>query len=167
MIPTPWLVGLLVWCACLAWSDIRSRRIPNALLLAGFAAALFGIAFRGQTPLGATPLQSITGALLGLVVLMPLYVARVMGAGDIKLLATIGALMGVWALLPVWLIASVVAGMHALIWVSSAHLMPQYVAARPSGSFGRLPFGAHLSLGIVIVAWRPNLMADLSFGLMR
>lgn len=157
---------LFVWCGLIAWSDWSQRRIPNALIAAGFAFALLGLAFLGQTPFGATPLHSMLGAFAGLLSFIPLYIAKIMGAGDVKLFAAIGAMLGVWALFPVWLIASLLAGLHALIWASSVRLMPRLAAAPGAGVFGRLPYGAHLAMAVICVVLKPTLVGELSFGLL-
>lgn len=155
---------LIVWCGLIAWSDWSQRRIPNTLLAAGFAVALLGLFLKGATPFGVNPLHSMLGAIAGLLVFLPLYAARIMGAGDVKLFSTAGVLLGVWALLPIWLIASLLAGLHALLWASSAYLVPQLFSSR-SGAMARLPYGAHLAAAIVCVALKPELITELSFGL--
>ena len=101
---------VLLWCAAIAWSDWQLRRIPNSLVAAGFTVALLGLVFQGQTLFGIGPSQSLFGAAIGLLVFLPLYMLKIMGAGDVKLFAAIGALCGPWGLLPVWLIASLLAG---------------------------------------------------------
>lgn len=156
--------AIVVWCGLIAWSDWTRRRIPNTLLAAALAAALIGLAFTGATPFGAGPVQCMLGAIVGLVAFLPLYILRIMGAGDVKLFATAGALLGLWALFPIWLIASVLAALHALVWVTSTRLVPHLAASRYVGAFGRLPYGAHLAAGIVAVTLRPDLMKTLAFG---
>lgn len=82
--------------------DVRERRIPNAVVLAGFTAGVFwhaagpsgAWAFDAAAP-GAT---GAVGALLAafgmLVAFLPLYRFGVMGAGDVKLLAAVAAVLG-------------------------------------------------------------------------
>lgn len=156
------LAGLLLWCISIAWSDWRQRRIPNALLGAAIACALMGLVFLGQTPFGASPSQCLLGAMAGLAVFLPLYIFRVMGAGDVKLFATAGALMGWSALLPIWLIASILAAVHALVWLSSRSFLPQLASFRVGGTLDRLPYGAHLAAGIAAVGMRPDLIHRFS-----
>src|SRR3954470_3750124 len=71
-------------------TDVRTRRIPNALT-ASMAVAGFGIAAMG---LGVTPVQAALGLVVGLAVMMPGHVIGATGAGDVKLLAAIGSLLG-------------------------------------------------------------------------
>ena len=73
------------------FTDLRSRRIPNWLvlpfLLAGLALSTW---MHGWQGLG----QSLGGALLGLVIYGVLFWMGGMGAGDVKLCAAIGAWVG-------------------------------------------------------------------------
>jgi prepilin peptidase CpaA len=82
------LVGLLTVAArC----DIRSFRIPNALTASG---VVLGILLNSTLPdgLGFTP--ALYGFAIALLGLLPLYVLRIWGAGDVKLMAVIGAFLG-------------------------------------------------------------------------
>lgn len=151
-----------VWCTAIAWSDWQSRRIPNSLVAAGLIVAVLSLVFQGQTLLGASPLQSLAGAVVGLLLMLPLYATRVMAAGDVKLFAAIGALFGFWGLLPVWLISSLFSGAHALIWITLQRLLPQYATTNVVGAFGRLPYGVHLAGGVLCVALQPGLVTTLT-----
>jgi len=84
---------LLLLCAA-AWHDLRSRRIPNALVYPGTAAGflLNSLLSQGMGGLGA--LDSLAGLGAGLLLLLPLYLLRAMGAGDVKLMAMAGAFLG-------------------------------------------------------------------------
>lgn len=156
------IILVFMWCAAIAWSDWQSRRIPNSLVAAGLTVAVLGLVFQGQTLFGVSPLLSLTGAIAGLLLMLPLYATRVMAGGDVKLFAAIGTLFGFWGLLPVWLVSSLFAGAHALIWISVQRLLPQYVATPALGAFGRLPYGVHLAAGIVCVALQPDLTLALT-----
>ena len=98
-VPVYLLLGVLVVAVA---SDIRSRRIPNSLILAGWALA-FGWHIFG--PRGAWTFDPVSpgavgvlGASLGLAALllafMPFYMLRIMGAGDVKLMSVVGAFFG-------------------------------------------------------------------------
>lgn len=93
---------LLVLFGAAVWEDLRSRRIPNAVVLAGLLASVlwhgFGPpgawAFDREWP-GATGFMGTT--LAGLYALLgwwPLYRLGVLGAGDVKLFAAVAACLG-------------------------------------------------------------------------
>ena len=72
-------------------ADLLEHRIPNALNLAGLILGL-GLAslFGGISGI----LYSAGGALVGCALLLPLYLTRGMGAGDVKLMGATGAFLG-------------------------------------------------------------------------
>jgi prepilin peptidase CpaA len=86
----------LVAC-CVTYTDVRFRRIPNALVLATLACGLFVNTYFGGLP-GA--LHSAAGALIGFAVMLVLHVLGTTGAGDVKLFGAIGAVVGVGWVLP-------------------------------------------------------------------
>lgn len=95
-----------------AWNDVRSYRIPNLISLGG---ALVGFAFLCTQQGMHGAFESITGWVTGLLVLLPLYALRIMGAGDIKLLAMTGAFVGAPEVLVVTLYVLVAGGVFALL----------------------------------------------------
>jgi prepilin peptidase CpaA len=73
--------------AAVYW-DIKERRVPNEFVLSGLLTALvFHTLVSGLSGLG----MAFTGALTGLLVLLPVNLLRLMGAGDVKLMAMAGA----------------------------------------------------------------------------
>ena len=117
--------------------DLRQRRIPNTLVLlalgAGFLINLIGpqIVLSGSgliTPYpGALGLKgALLGALTGLVVFLPFYLLRAMGAGDVKLMAGIGSFIGPAAAIDVALFILVTGGVMAavrMVWVRKTQLV--------------------------------------------
>lgn len=102
----------LVALACLAaWTDIRTRRIPNALTFTGFLVALAIRALGGVDEVTA----GLLGALLAFGLALPLFVVRGLGAGDVKLLTACGAFLGPGRLLTAVLITALVGGLMAMI----------------------------------------------------
>ncbi len=71
--------------------DLRETRVPNWLAL---AAALLGLAANLLTHALPGLLLALAGAGLALLVYVPLYLLRAMGAGDVKLMAALGAIAG-------------------------------------------------------------------------
>lgn len=96
------LLGMLL--ALAVWSDARHRRIPNILVLVTLLTGLLlhvggpeGTARAGlftDQP-GALGLwRAAGGALLALLIFLPFWLLRVLGAGDVKLFAAVGAFAG-------------------------------------------------------------------------
>lgn len=84
-------VGLLAMLMPAVRHDLLEHRIPNELVIAGFAvgltlhglaAGLEGLAF------------SAAGASAGLLALLPFHLLKGMSAGDVKLMAAVGAFLG-------------------------------------------------------------------------
>ena len=76
--------GALAAACC----DLRNERIPNVLIAAMWAGGLAAAGSAQKLP------GALAGAAVPVVVLMPLWRRRAMGAGDIKLLSGIGSLLG-------------------------------------------------------------------------
>ncbi len=99
-------LGLLAVLAAICWSDIRSRRIPNRLVLGGLGLALawhaFGVPgsglFHGANPGGLGIGLPLAGAAAAFGGFLLLYAIRMMGAGDVKLMGLLGAVFGLHAL---------------------------------------------------------------------
>ncbi len=99
--------------AVATFTDLRSRRIPNWLVLPFLAAGLAESAwFHGWHGLG----RSAEGMALGLVVFGVLFLMGGMGAGDVKLCAAIGAWVGPHQLLLALVVTGLAGGVMALVW---------------------------------------------------
>ncbi|AIF46563.1 A24 family peptidase [Dyella japonica] len=162
--------------ATIALSDLYARRVPNkwlaaALLLAIAATVLPWIG--GITPL-AWP--SLTGFAIGLTAMLPFYAIGWMGAGDVKLFATLGFLLGTRALLPIWVIACLMTGIHAfailmfrlprIAYAPGIAMMRQHLYALPlwqralharQGRAGQ-PHAAYLGMATIFVVLHPEWM---------
>jgi prepilin peptidase CpaA len=103
------LLGILV--AIAAIFDIRYRRIPNWLVLAGL---IVGLAWNVYTSGWSGLLHASEGLGLGFILYFPLYLIRARGAGDVKLLAAVGAVTGPGNCLWIFLLTAVLGGIIAL-----------------------------------------------------
>jgi prepilin peptidase CpaA len=110
-----WSIALAVG-VCAGWIDWRTRRIPNWLTVSGFFLALLvhSLSSGGEGVFGA-----LKGAALALAILLPLVLLGALGAGDWKLLGTVGALLGTRMMLVVLLGAVLIAGMMGIVQVTA------------------------------------------------
>lgn len=171
---------LLVLCVLLAlavWNDLRTRRIPNALVFGG---ALLGLLFNSFLPAGAglfiEPfggigfLAALGGLAVGLALLLPMYALRALGAGDVKLMAMVGAFVGAWNVAGITLLTLLAGGVLALgvalyngrlkVMVGNTVQMIKYSLLRsmagelakveaPAAASGRLPYAVAIAAGTV------------------
>lgn len=105
--------AFLVWALFVTASDIRCRRISNALAVTGGVVG-YSATFLYANPFNTFPIQAMTGMSIGLIAFFPFFMLRVMGAADVKVFAVLGVWCGVHALLWLWIVASLAAGVHAL-----------------------------------------------------
>jgi len=103
----------LVVLACVAGVvDIRTRRIPNWLCFLGLAAG-FAFQYYVHGPRGLLAAAEGTG--LALLIYVPLWLLRGMGAGDAKLMAALGAIAGPAHWFVLFLVASILGAMAAVV----------------------------------------------------
>jgi prepilin peptidase CpaA len=95
------------------FTDVRSRRIPNWLVLPFLA---LGILVSGWLHGWHGVLSSVEGAALGLLLYGLLFWMGGMGAGDVKLCAAIGAWIGPSQLFISLIFTGLVGGAMALSW---------------------------------------------------
>ena len=165
MLVAPYLdTLLLLLVSAAAINDMISRRIPNLLLLSGLAAAVCLHALSPQP--GEALLACFNGAVLGLLIFLPLYLCRGMAAGDVKMMATVGAFAGPSGALHIAVIAWCAGGLMALAIVicrgrlrlalaslgsivrhASLRLPAMEAESRPS--VGSMPYGVAIAAGTI------------------
>lgn len=163
----PRSLTLLLLLLAAAVCDLRTRRIPNRLTFGG---ATLGLLFSLAAPHhGGGLLWALGGLGLGLALMLPLYLLRAMGAGDVKLMAMAGTFLGpegTWqAVIFVFIVGGLLAVAYAL-WhrvagklvrntLQAVQTLSMTVAAgiRPDArastaqSVGKLPYGVSIALG--------------------
>jgi prepilin peptidase CpaA len=103
------LVVLTLTAAAYDW---KYRIVPNWLTLAGVIAGLtINTLLSGRS--GSW--LAISGAGFALLVYLPLYALRAMGAGDVKLMAAVGALMGPFIWWSIFIYTVLIGGAAALV----------------------------------------------------
>lgn len=161
------LFGLLLYAAV---TDVRSRRIPNRLTFAGTA---FGLLYSALVPfwLDHGFLWSLGACLAALALLFPLWMMRVLGAGDVKLMAMTGSLVGLDAITGAMVGSLIAGGILAIgyaAWHGKLRLMfanvgrvfhqgsaalatrtPLSGALQGWESVGKLPFGVAIAAGTI------------------
>jgi len=159
------LLALLGLAAVIDW---RSFRIPNWLTLSGAAYAIAFHATHGATPAAGLATAGL-GLVTGLLLLLPLYAIRVLGAGDVKLLAMVGAFLGAVATLKAAVFIFVIGGVAAIAFALSRRAsrllaanvreiafsavtrgMPMWRPGGQAVSVGRLPYGVSISVGTTL-----------------
>lgn len=102
------LSGVAGIAAC---TDMYNRRIPNWLTAAGVVIGFaLNIFLYGQAGLKNAGL----GLGLALLIYLPLFIIRGMGAGDVKLMAALGALAGPGNWLRIFIFTAVIGGIVAV-----------------------------------------------------
>lgn len=161
---------LLLASACAF--DLRVRRIPNRLVatLAG-AGVLYVFA---TLPATTAVLHVLGGGAVGLLIWLPFWCLRVLGAGDVKLAAAVGIWLGgagaveasligaaVGGLLAVWALAR-----HGGIVAGAARFGAWALASRATGTITpeltpkerRIPYGLAIAAGAIAAGWVPGLI---------
>lgn len=151
----------LAWVTLVAGSDIRFRRVSNSLVLAGLIAGLGAASFNAN-PFGISLYQAMFGMLVGLAGLFPFFMLRLMGAADVKTFAVLGAWCGAHALLGLWVVASLAAGLHAVVLIMLSRTSPGALWRRGApalalGKYRATPYAA--CLAIPAAAWLVYLVA--------
>ena len=161
---------LMVLLVIAAITDYRSYRIPNWLTLGGI---LFAVIYRTlqERTIASGLIDSSGGMLVGFGIMLPLYLLKAMGAGDVKLMAMVGAFLGIHATPYAILCTFAVGGIAALGFaIAKGALVPlignvravvqnMLVSAslgmKPDGSMsagqsiGRLPYGVSIAIGTI------------------
>jgi len=162
LLEQPRLLLLAALLLVAALIDVYRWRIPNALTFGGALSAFFiGLIEPGSA--GQALMTWAAGLALGFGVMLPLYLLRALGAGDVKLMAMAGAFLGAPHAAGAALMVFVTGGVLALLWVLQrrawAALLTGLAPWRAGAvSLGRMPYGASICIGtlLYVVAFEPQ-----------
>jgi prepilin peptidase CpaA len=133
-VPIPVLASamLIAWLTASTFTDLRARRIPNKLVLAGVASALalHALALESSAAALAGPewWSPLAGAAAGFALMLPLHLLRAMGAGDVKLMAMVGAFIGPTAVATATLYTLLAGGLLSLAFMFGRGVAAQTLA---------------------------------------
>jgi prepilin peptidase CpaA len=111
MLSTLSTFALVALLAVACWHDVRARRIPNALTLAGVAVGLML-----RAPLGSAELlNGVAGVGIAVLLTLPPFALGFLGGGDVKLLGAAGAFLGMDRLPGALVFVALAGGVLALL----------------------------------------------------
>lgn len=126
-------------------TDLRCRKIPNWLT---YPAVPIAILLHWVIAGRHAALLSISGAALGLGILLPFVLFGGLGGGDWKLMGALGAFFGLRRLVPVLLLTLMIAGIMALTLVWRKN--------RDNSEAQKIPFGIAAAISTLLyVASQP------------
>ncbi len=145
---------LMIVIALAVRQDLVEHRISNLLTLAALVAGL-----SIHSLLGGLDgfVHALTGAGIGLVCLLPLYLGKGMGAGDVKLMGAAGAFLGPFNALVAaafTLVSGAVLAVVVLLWRMIE--VRQATAGAPDLSQvrkERFPYAVAVGLGTIATLW--------------
>jgi prepilin peptidase CpaA len=165
---------LIVLLALAVREDLKSHRIPNAL---AWGLLVLGLTLQALAG-GMTGFAwGFAGAAVGLASLLPLYLARGMGAGDVKLMMATGTFLGpvdaiiaamlslvAGAALAIAVVAWRVANSSgaALLTVNGPSRGTRLRAALSCATTEKFPYAAAIAAGVIATLWSRGLLQPLA-----
>ncbi|MEQ1438732.1 prepilin peptidase [Fontimonas sp. SYSU GA230001] len=145
------VLSLLLILVIAVRGDLRERRIPNWLSLGGIGVGA-GLQFMLHGTAGLS--AALYGALLGGLLLLPLWLLRGMAAGDVKLMAAVGTHLGPVAAVVATMATLLVGGIVALILWWRHHAAR---ASQPGRGPATFPYAPAIAAGSVLTLSLPLL----------
>ena len=158
-----WSVAYAGLLLLAAGHDIWVRRIPNWTVVGLLGVFLVGLT---QGWLASNLVSCLTAFALALLLGFPMFVGRVMGAGDVKLLAAAALLAGMDNL-PLLLVGVALAG--GVLAITALAMRPYEDVLAASGwprPRADLPYGVAIAAGALYAGWNSGLLA-VSYHLTR
>lgn len=168
--PAPLVAGSVILVALLALacvSDLRTRLIPNRVVLATVAA---GVVYAVVTERSAGALTHAgAGMLTGLALWLPFYLLGMIGAGDVKLFAAAATYLGARGAVEGALYTALFGGALALVYMGistgwtwtfvrlgHAAQHPAMLRNAPQAKGRRMPYALAISVGVLVAFWWPG-----------
>lgn len=136
----PWIgAALVATVAAAIWFDVREHRLPNALTVGAFVAALVLRIPEGLDAVGA----GLAGAGIGFALALPFFLVGGLGGGDVKLLTAMGAFLGPHRIWFALLVMALVGGVMAVVVIAKHRAFRQTAANLHAilTTFGARTFG--------------------------
>ena len=153
--------GRLVWAGAYAallliaaGNDAWRRRIPNWSVLAIAGLFLAGLPFGWPV---ASWVASLGAMALALAIGFPMFAARLVGAGDVKLLAAAALFTGLDHLLLLLVSTAVAGGALALLALTARPYAPVLAAAGWPRLRPGVPYGVAIAAGAIYAGWNAGL----------
>lgn len=168
LIQSPLLLGLLLMLTLAVIIDLVTYKIPNMIILFGLVFSLIGQTLLQQ---GAGGFNWLAGVAVAFTGFMPLYLARGMAAGDVKLMMAVGGFLGYPLIITALASTYIVGGMIAIIMVvfkgklspliQNLHTMLLSVVIKATSgvsvehnvlqnSVGRMPYALAIAIGTIV-----------------
>lgn len=147
-------------------TDIRHHRIPNWLV---FPAMLIGVVYHTSLNGMSGLFFSVLGLGSGLLLLIFFYMIGGMGAGDVKLMGSVGSFIGPADTLTAFYFTAFTGGLFALMVIAKSGSMMSlvrrygsmlkiflvehklfYIPPTPSGKMPVLPYGVAIAIGTIL-----------------
>ena len=130
---------IIILLAAAAIIDIRKKRIPDKLVLAGTVA---GLAFVLIDPQREFLSSILGGATAGLVLLLIHYITKGgLGLGDVKLFGCSGIFLGLEGTVSAMLISAVLSGLFSMV----------LICLNPDNKKSEIPFAPFILAGVLAV----------------
>ena len=132
----------MAWVAIAALWDVRTRRIPNALIVVGLILGFLSAAMHGDW------LAALSGGGLALGVGIIPFALRALGGGDVKAATVVGLFVGAQGVLKILFLTALCCGIYAM----GGHALRQYSKLKADYT---LPVGLPLCVatwGLILAA---------------
>lgn len=154
---------MIAWSLLIIFYDISSRTIPNYLSIGSILMAILVLSVTGQTVTHEPVSAAFIGLIIAILITIPAYAFKLMGAGDVKLLCGISLLCGVNVMITSFVIASlslfviliILSRIYLLNFILPLNIKTLALRA-PKEKY--IPFGAAIAVGLVLTQVYPNIL---------